>query len=332
MKTAHYITWWNVENLFDVRNSPKRPAWLERKLNSELKKWTKTILNTKLKNLASIMQLINEGKGSDIFGLCEVENQDVLQLLADRLNDALPDRSYEIILHNSDDKRGIDIGVIYDTKKYSIKQMNGENKVFTYRITKRSPTRDILQIELLTKGGNNLVLLMNHWYSRLSGKYSSEPYRIISAETLSYWVMRTQEELGADTPILVMGDFNDEPFDRSMTEYAQSSSSKKKVLSGRNPYLYNLMWELFGKEVGTYVYGSEILLIDQFLATKGLIQRDAKLKVKEGSCKIEVFASMVKGKYNTPVKFSSRKNAYNEKGVSDHLPISVIIEEKSPLE
>jgi endonuclease/exonuclease/phosphatase family metal-dependent hydrolase len=328
MKVEHYITWWNVENLFDVRNSPRRPEWLEKKLNSELKKWTRTILNTKLKNLVSIMQSLNDGKGSDIYGLCEVENQYVLHLLADRLNDALPDRAYEIILHNSDDKRGIDIGVIYDTKKYSIQQLNGENKVFTYRITKRSPTRDILQIELVTKRGNNLVLLMNHWYSRLTGKYFSEPYRIISAETLSYWVMRTQEELGVDTPILVMGDFNDEPFDRSMTEYAQSTSSKKKVLSGRNPYLSNLMWGLFGKEVGTHTYGSEVLLIDQFLVAKGLIQRDAKLKVKEGSCKIEVIASMVKGKYNAPIRFNSRKNVYNKKGVSDHLPISLIIEEK----
>jgi len=316
MRTQHYVTWWNVENLFDVRNSPRRPEWLENKLNAELKKWTRTILNAKLKNLARIMQLINDGKGSDIYGLCEVENQYVLQLLADRLNDALPERSYEIILHNSDDKRGIDIGVIYDTNKYS------------YRITKRSPTRDILQIELVTKKGNNLVLMLNHWYSRLSGKYFSEPYRIISAETLSYWVMRTQQELGADTPILVMGDFNDEPFDRSMTEYAQSTSSKKKVVSGRNPYLYNLMWNLFGKEVGKHTYGSEILLIDQFLASKGLLKRDAQLKVKEGSCKIEVFATMVKGKYNAPVKFSSRKNTYNKKGVSDHLPISVVIEEK----
>lgn len=328
MKEQHYITWWNVENLFDLRNSPRRPEWLENKLNAELKKWTRTILKTKLKNLVSIMQLINAGKGADIFGLCEVENQYVLQLLADRLNDALPHRSYKIILHNSEDKRGIDIGVIYDSKKYSIQQMNGENKVFTYRITKRSPTRDILQIELVTKRGNNLVLLMNHWYSRLSGKYFSEPYRIISAETLSYWVMRTQEILGKDTPILVMGDFNDEPFDRSMTEYAQSSSSKKKVLSGRNPYLYNLMWDLFGKEVGTHAYGSEILLIDQFLVSKGLIKRGSKLKIKEGSCKIEIFDKMVKGKYNTPIRYSAGKNKYNKNGVSDHLPISIIIEEE----
>lgn len=326
--TEHYITWWNLENLFDTKTSRRRPKWLAKKLAPELKSWNSSLLRRKLKNLSSVMSKMNDGKGSDIYGLCEVENLFVLGRLSDQLNRQLSGRNYQVILHNSDDKRGIDVGVIYDKKKYKIQQLDGKNKVFTYRITKRSPTRDLLQVELVTKKGNDLVLLLNHWYSRLSGKFESEPYRIISAETLSYWVMRIKEILGENIPILVMGDFNDEPFDRSLVQYALSSHSKERVKASRNPYLYNLMWELAGTRQGTHVFGSEITILDQFLASKGLLNSESKIILGPEPAKIEIFEGMVRGKYNTPVRFKDSKNDYNLDGYSDHLPISVKLLEK----
>ena len=321
--TEHYITWWNVENLFDTKTSPRRPKWLVKTLAKELESWNSSLLRKKLNNLSKAMIQMNDGMGSDIIGLCEVENLFVLERLADKLNRAFSVRDYKVIHHNTDDKRGIDIGVLYDSKKYRIKQLDGENKVFTYRITKRSPTRDILQVELITKKENDLVLLLNHWYSRLSGKFESEPYRIISAETLSYWVMRIQEILGDQVPILVMGDFNDEPFDRSLVEYALSTNNLEKVKSGRNPYLYNLMWEIAGGRTGTYVYGGNSSILDQFLVSKGLLIKNAKIKLDASSAKIEAFEGMVSGKYNTPVRFKGSDKNYNTDGYSDHLPISV---------
>lgn len=324
----HYITWWNVENLFDTKDSPRRPEWLAKTLARELKSWNSTLLEQKLNNLASVMIQMNQEKGSDVYGLCEVENLHVLELLSNKLNAALPQRDYKVIHHNMDDKRGIDIGVIFDSKKYNIKQLDGENKVFSYRITKRYPTRDILQVELETKKGNDLVLLLNHWSSRIAGKFESEPYRIISAETLSYWVMRIQEVLGNRIPILVMGDFNDEPFDRSLTNYALSTNNLEKVKAGRNPYLYNLMWELAGKRLGTYVYGSNSSILDQILVSKGLLYSNSSIKIGKDTAKIEVFDGMVKGKYKTPVRFKSSDKKYNTNGFSDHLPVSVKLLEK----
>ncbi len=32
----HFIAWWNLENLFDVADSPDRPQWLANQLRSEL--------------------------------------------------------------------------------------------------------------------------------------------------------------------------------------------------------------------------------------------------------------------------------------------------------
>lgn len=94
---------------------------------------------------------------------------------------------------------------------------------FTFRVTKRSPTRDLFQVQLTTQLNNTLVLVLNHWPSRSGGQLESEPFRIIVAENLSYWVERIHEELGNDANIILMGDFNDNPYDKSMTRYLQSS-------------------------------------------------------------------------------------------------------------
>ncbi len=46
--------------------------------------------------------------------------------------------------------------------------------------------------------------------------------------------------------------------------------------------------------------------------------------------KLEVEKGMVKGSYDTPVRFGrpSKPSTFNEKGYSDHLPISMVLGEK----
>ena len=43
----HYIAWWNIENLFSVKNDPDRSDKLERALGKELNGWTASVLNKK---------------------------------------------------------------------------------------------------------------------------------------------------------------------------------------------------------------------------------------------------------------------------------------------
>jgi endonuclease/exonuclease/phosphatase family metal-dependent hydrolase len=65
-----------------------------------------------------------------------------------------------------------------------------------------------------------------------------EPYRILAAETLAYWHERIMDIKGADMPVLAMGDFNDEPFSRSLTEYALSTTQAAKLLNARSPRFF----------------------------------------------------------------------------------------------
>jgi hypothetical protein len=69
----HYITWWNLENLFDSENAPRTDK-LHRVLKKELEGWSDEILEKKIKQLVKIMlRIINGLNGPDILGVCEME-------------------------------------------------------------------------------------------------------------------------------------------------------------------------------------------------------------------------------------------------------------------
>lgn len=95
---------------------------------------------------------------------------------------------------------------------------------------KRVATRDIYQVNFKVKESkNDLVIVCNHWLARSGGVLESEPYRIVAGETIAYWNYRTQEIMGENVGIICMGDFNNEPFNRSLTDYALSTPSEEKV-------------------------------------------------------------------------------------------------------
>jgi len=323
----HCICWWNLENLFDIENSPRRSPFLNDTIKNELTGWTQQVLDKKLTNLTSIITKFNNTQGPDILGVCEVENQHVLQLLVNRLNTALG-RNYGVVIVDGIDKRGIDTALIYDQNKY---QPNLET--FTLRITKRSPTRDLFQVKLTTQSNNPLVVILNHWPSRSGGQLESEPFRIMVAENLSYWVERIHEELG-DVPILLMGDFNDNPYDTSIVNYLQASNIKKKVSNARNHYFYNPMFRFLGQNKGTHVFGSEVNILDQFMISKTILSESSthpfKMEKVNGVESVEIldYPELVKGDYRKAIRFSRPSSSdYDENGFSDHLPISMVLQE-----
>ncbi len=319
---SHHISWWNLENLFDIRDAPaeRRPEDIKRKIKADLKNWTTPVLNQKIKNLSSVINQINDGEGPDILGVCEVENAHVLNLLIAKISTG---KSYGIIHHDMKDKRGIDVAFIYNKDKYEFVK----KEFFHHAVIKRYPTREIVQATLkVKKTGNELILVGNHWPSRSGGQYESEPYRIITGETLSYFIERIQEVKGEDAAIIVMGDFNDDPFSRSLTDYALSVIDRDKVVFGRNPYLYNLMWPLLGQRKASYVFSGTPMMIDQFMVSKGIAKKSGKYVLNEDDVKLEIFDGMVSGRYDTPVRFGQEKP--NSDGFSDHLPISFVLGEK----
>ena len=178
----HFIAWWNLENLFDVEDTPPpdRPEWLASALANELKGWTAEVLAKKIARLVWVIKQMNSGAGPDLLGVCEVENRNVLLQLVDALGGL--GRNYQVIHHPSDDGRGIDVAFVYDADKYE-----WDGVVYDCAVQKRSATRDIIQANLTTAKGRDFIVIGNHWPSRSGGEYKSAPYRMMVGEILSYW-------------------------------------------------------------------------------------------------------------------------------------------------
>ena len=318
----YYLAFWNLENLFDTETA-KRPAWLQAKLKHELKGWNDEVLSQKLSQLASIIVQLNDGRGPDILGVCEVENATVLKKLVRRLK--LKGRRYGIVHDDSGDQRGIDVAFIYDKRLFT------PHEKFSHVVLKRNATRDIFQVNFKTKqGGRPLVLIGNHWPSRSGGEEPSRPYRALAAETLAYWISLIPEHLGKDVPIVAMGDFNDEPFDASMTQYLRADRDAGKVLRARTERLYNLGWKALGEGVGTHYYGGPRVL-DQIVVNKSLLTGAGGFQLSEralAGMTIERFEGMSRGTTGAPIRFGRPRGTekFVGRGFSDHLPVSVVVD------
>jgi hypothetical protein len=70
-----FVGSWNLENLFDTKDDPSVKGDEEYTPESA-KHWTKERLDIKLTNLAKIISKMNENKGPDVLGVCEIENRE----------------------------------------------------------------------------------------------------------------------------------------------------------------------------------------------------------------------------------------------------------------
>jgi predicted extracellular nuclease len=318
---SYYAAWWNVENLFDTENSTARTDKLQRTLANELSGWDDTLLSKKVDQLAAIINRMNEDKGPDLLGICEVENRSVVDRLRQKI-ESTGHRNYDVIHADTHDERGIDVAFLYDKTKFGVEA----GKVFFHTIVKRVATREIVQVNFKSKAtGHRLVLVGNHWPSRSGGQLESEPFRLIAGETVAYFNQRIQEVHGEDTSVMIMGDFNDEPFNRSIMEHALGTPDKDKVTRAKTaPLLYNLMWPFAAKAKGTF-YFEGFNLLDQMMVSKGMLNSEGKFGIDPNSAQILDFEEIKKkGK---PRKFGrpSDSQGVDEQGFSDHFPIAVKI-------
>ncbi|WP_159738533.1 endonuclease/exonuclease/phosphatase family protein [Vibrio atypicus] len=322
-----YLAWWNLENLFDIEKSQYRDTWLQEKLKDELKGWNAEVLKRKIGQLSKIIKQMNNEQGPDLLGVCEVESRHVLKQLAASLGN-----QYDIIHADTNDKRGIDVAFIYNSHKITPileeTQRGPQPKVYSHVVMKRNATRDILQAELIWEG-HPFIVIANHWPSRSGGELKSEPYRMMAGETLAYWMDRIQD-IRPDVPAIVMGDFNDEPSNRSLTEYALSTREHSKAASkrARNPYLYNLTTPLLGAEIGTHKYQGEWGFLDQMLANRAALNNN-NIHYNKGSISIVANNELIKAKnrplnQGQPRRFNRPSSKYYDpEGYSDHLPVSI---------
>lgn len=319
MSTTHFLAFWNLENLFDTEDADRSDK-LRRVLGKALRGWNEKRLSRKIDNLARVIRAMNDGRGPDLLGVCEVENRRVLERLARASESA--GRRYQIAHADTRDRRGIDVAFLYDPVRFTAEDS------FQHWVMRRTATRDLFQVNFRTAAGRQLVVIGNHWPSRLPAAEATAAYRAIAGETLAYFHQRILEVLGKRTPVLAMGDFNDEPFDISLVRHALAERSPTKVSNARSPVFLNLMWPRMGQAEGSFYYGNRPFVFDQFLANKNLMTRRAPLRALPDSVSIHRDPAMVaSGEYPRPVRYGGLGKPVNPAGCSDHFPVTLLLEE-----
>lgn len=255
------VAFWNVENLFDTVNDTL--VIDDERTPKGIYKWTEKRFNKKLKNLASVIQQMDElqKKMPDILGLCEVENLEVVQ----QLNQTLKNSPYQIIHRDSPDRRGIDVCMLYNANKVSIQNFQYRSLKLYDQDQRRIFTRDQLVVETIISG-SKLYFVINHWPSRSGGEQKSKPFRIKAAE-LNLKLIDSIRRNDPNAAIIAMGDFNDNPDSDSFKRTLKTSNSRH--LSSKTK-LYNPMEEIYKNGVGSLAYREQWNLFDQFYLTDNL--------------------------------------------------------------
>jgi len=322
--STYYVAWWNLENLFDEEDSPRRTEKLQRTIGADLVGWTPARRDKKISQLASVIAQMNGGAGPDLLGVCEVENRFVLDLLVAGVNTPLPGRNYDIVHADTEDARGIDVAFIYDSDLF----VAPPAEVFFHVVMRRNATRELVQVNFQTHKNRTWTVFGNHWPSRSGGQFESAGYRDIAGETLSYFHERALEVHGADTPAFAMGDFNDEPFDTSLVIHALSTRQRQRVIDADNPLFWNLSWTVIGDPTdGSFYYNNEPNLLDQILVNKNMARQDSPIRVKPDTVEILRFPGTFTGKYKRPKPFGGMGKPVDEDGFSDHFPVGVQVTE-----
>ena len=314
------VIFYNVENLFDTLDNPETID--EEFTPGSEKTWNTKRYEKKLDDIARVLTSVNTTELPEIIGLCEVENEHVLRDLA--ATDAFKKSSYGIVHFDSPDARGIDAALLYRRDEFTVTDQKALPVIFPFDST--DTTRDILYVKGQTRDKETLHFFVNHWSSRRDGQKETEPKRIIAAVTLRKEIdmLLTREP---EAKLVIMGDFNDEPTNNSIFGMLMANN-KKKNASGRD--LYNLMYDMHNEEnKGSYNYRGNWNMLDQIIISQPLLSSNSGYTTEHDGGKIFRADWMMYNDENrgpVPSRTYGGPNYYG--GVSDHLPVYVILTKK----
>jgi hypothetical protein len=123
---------------------------------------------------------MNDSEGPDLLGVCEVENEFVMDWLANAVRGLLPARNYRVAHADTVDQRGIDVAFIYDADLFTVP----EGQIFQHVVMRRTGTRELLQVNFRTAEGLTWAVFGNHWPSRSGGQFESAAYRAVAGARL----------------------------------------------------------------------------------------------------------------------------------------------------
>ena len=310
------VMFYNVENLFDTESAPDKQ---DDEFTPESEKaWDMEKYQKKLEDIASVIKEVNKAELPEIVGLCEVENLKVLEDLVQTRD--LKRGNYGIVHHESPDARGIDCALLYNMEEFRV--ISSKAIPVSFPFDTSLTTRDILYVEGKTNDNETLHFYVNHWSSRWGGEKESEPKRLYCAVALRKEVdVLMNREPGAK--IIIMGDFNDEPTNRSIYEMLLANNKRKNA--GERE-LYNMMYDAHNvRNEGSYNYQGNWNMLDQIIVSRSVISDSKGLHTGWEDARILKADFMLYHDENKQQDVPSRTyggaNYYG--GISDHFPVYV---------
>ncbi len=315
------FVFYNVENLFDTVDTPDKN---DQEFTPESEKeWNTERYQKKIHDLSRVIAAVDEEALPAFIGLSEIENRAVLEALSE--SEFLKDGHYQIAHEESPDRRGIDVALMYNPGVFTYLDHHAFEVTKDY--DRRFKTRDILYVKGIIGKKDTLHIFINHWPSRSGGQERSEPNRLLAAKVLRG---KTDSILkkNPEADILIAGDFNDEPHNKSIAEILEASNDCSAVSSHE---LYSLFLNLDKQGAGTYNYRGEWNMIDNIIVSGGMLQQQkGEFYVHCDSGKILREDWMMYDNPKIGEKVPNRTYGGDNYfgGISDHLPVYVVLKRK----
>jgi len=309
------IMFYNVENMYDTKDNPKTN---DDDLTPDGKlRWTSYRYWKKLNDISKVISSVGGKYSPALVGLCEVENDSVLYDLTRRTG--LQHHRYEYIITDSKDLRGSNIALLYQRDQIKILSKTS----YTPVIDSVKTTRDILHITGKVVNGEILDVFVCHFPSRSEGIKKSRPYRIECARLLK---QKTDSlfDVRRRANIIIMGDFNDYPYDISLQDTLQAYGVYGKT---EEKFLYNLFYHKSKEkkpDIASYKYRGKWNYIDQFIVSGNLLNPSSAISVKNNEAHVYTADFLLHDdnkKYGGQKPFRTYSGWKYLGGFSDHLPI-----------
>lgn len=315
--SVYAIGFYNQENLFDYTHDEGKNDYDFTPSGSY--QWNEMKYKNKLHNMSTVLAEMGTDKlpnvGCAIIGLAEVENDHVMRDLT--AQPALAERGYKYVHIEGPDHRGIDCALLYNPKMFTV--LNSKLVPYVYDLPQDSAraTRGFLTVSGQL-AGEHLTIIVCHWPSRGAGSY----YRELAGKQVKV----LKDSLLCDDPkvkVIVMGDMNDDPTNKSMRECL---SAKPEIKDVGPDDMYNPWYNILVKEgTGTLQYQGKWNLFDQIVMSPNLLNQNGKqdftsLKYWKNQIFRRDYLFQDSGKYKGNTKRTTAGGVWLN-GYSDHLPV-----------
>lgn len=324
-KMVRCIAFYNLENLFDTIHDEGKNDY--EYLPDGGMKWTGLKYRNKVQNMAyalSQLGLDYDPRGAACIGVSEVENigclEDVCKEIKSQYN-----RTYHPILLEGPDRRGIDVGFLYNPEFFKVAKVTPYTLFAHYANGNKVNSRFQLLVSGYLLGGRpeKIHVIVNHWPSRSGGELSSRATRDTSA-MLTRHICDSIYLKEPMAKIVIMGDLNDDPYNHSCAEIIGAKKTREEV---PEKGFFNTMWQKLDRGIGSLAYNGGWNLFDQIIISEPLLNaklEDGKWVYWKSQVFNKPFLTVQEGKEKgTPLR--THKSGVWLNGYADHYPTMIYL-------